>query len=121
VDKVVAFAKTAKMGNPSDPDTQVGPVTTPPQFQKILDCIAIGKGEGAQVALGGCRADKVRFCDGWFIEPTIFTGLHNRMRIAQSRTSVWLQPSRSHGIDERAALVRSRVKCQAKRTGHEMW
>ena len=83
VDRLVAFAKTAKMGNPADPETQVGPVTTPPQYKKILDYIAVGKLEGAQVALGGGPADKVRFGDGWFIEPTIFTGVTNRMRIAQ--------------------------------------
>jgi aldehyde dehydrogenase (NAD+) len=83
VDRLVAFAQTAKMGNPADPDTQVGPVTTPPQYQKILDYIAVGKNEGAQVALGGGPADKTRFGNGWFIEPTIFTAVNNRMRIAQ--------------------------------------
>jgi aldehyde dehydrogenase (NAD+) len=71
------------MGDPSDPETQVGPVTTPPQYRKVLDYIAVGKGEGAQVALGGAAADKARFGDGWFIEPTIFTSVNNRMRIAQ--------------------------------------
>lgn len=83
VDKLVAFAKTARMGDPADPDTQVGPVTTPPQYKKILDYIAIGKEEGATVALGGGPADKARFGEGWFVEPTIFTGVNNKMRIAQ--------------------------------------
>jgi (Z)-2-((N-methylformamido)methylene)-5-hydroxybutyrolactone dehydrogenase len=83
VDKLIAFARTAKMGDPSDFDTQVGPVTTPPQYKKILDYIDIGRDEGARVALGGGPADKERFGDGWFIEPTIFTGVSNEMRIAQ--------------------------------------
>jgi (Z)-2-((N-methylformamido)methylene)-5-hydroxybutyrolactone dehydrogenase len=83
VDKLVAFAHTAKMGDPTDYDTQVGPVTTPPQYKKILDYIAVGRDEGAQVALGGGPADKEKFGDGWFIQPTIFTGVNNKMRIAQ--------------------------------------
>jgi aldehyde dehydrogenase (NAD+) len=83
VDKLVAFARTAKMGDPTDYDTQVGPVTTPPQYKKILDYIGIGRDEGAQVALGGGPADKAQFGDGWFIQPTVFTGVNNRMRIAQ--------------------------------------
>ena len=83
VDKLVAFARTARMGDPTDYDTQVGPVTTLPQYKKILDYIAVGRGEGAQVALGGGPADKERFGDGWFIQPTIFTGVNNKMRIAQ--------------------------------------
>ena len=83
VDKLVAFARTARMGDPTDYDTQVGPVTTPPQYKKILDYIALGRDEGATVALGGGPADKQRFGDGWFIQPTIFTGVNNKMRIAQ--------------------------------------
>jgi (Z)-2-((N-methylformamido)methylene)-5-hydroxybutyrolactone dehydrogenase len=83
VDKLVTFAKTARMGDPSDPGTQVGPVTTPQQFRKILDYLDIGKGEGASVALGGAAADPQRFGGGRFVEPTIFTNVSNRMRIAQ--------------------------------------
>jgi aldehyde dehydrogenase (NAD+) len=83
VDKLVAFARTAKMGNPMNADTQVGPVTNPPQFRKILDYLEIAKGEGAQPVLGGAKANRPECGDGWFVEPTIFTGVNNRMRIAQ--------------------------------------
>ena len=83
VEKLVAFAKTAKMGDPMHLDTQVGPVTNPPQFEKILKYIDIAKGEGAQAVLGGSRATRPECGDGWFVEPTIFTGVNNSMRIAQ--------------------------------------
>src|SRR5262245_55412957 len=81
VDKLVAFAKTAKMGNPMSADTQVGPITTPPQYQKVLQYIDVAKGEGANAALGGAKATGLG--DGWFVQPTIFTGVNNQMRIAQ--------------------------------------
>lgn len=55
IDKRVAFPLTAKTGDPTTYDTQVGPVTTPSQYKKILDYIAAGRAEGAQVALGGSR------------------------------------------------------------------
>ena len=80
VDKLVAFAKTARIGDPMSIDTQVGPVTTPPQFQKVLDYLDIAKSEGAKTALGGKRAEQF---GGYFVEPTIFTGVKNSMRIAQ--------------------------------------
>jgi acyl-CoA reductase-like NAD-dependent aldehyde dehydrogenase len=83
VEKLVAFAKTAKMGNPMDINTQVGPVTNKPQFEKILKYIDIAKGEGAQPVLGGARATRPECGTGWFVEPTIFTGVNNAMRIAQ--------------------------------------
>ena len=83
VEKLVAFAKTAKMGDPMNMDTQVGPVTNPPQFEKILNYIDIAKGEGAKAVLGGTRATRPECGNGWFVEPTIFTGVKNSMRIAQ--------------------------------------
>jgi acyl-CoA reductase-like NAD-dependent aldehyde dehydrogenase len=81
VEKLVAFAKTAKMGDPMSTDTQVGPITTPPQYKKVLDYIDIARGEGAKVALGGAKA--ADFGEGYFVQPTIFTGVKNTMRIAQ--------------------------------------
>ncbi len=83
IEKLVAFAKTAKMGNPMSLDTQVGPVTNRPQFEKILKYIDIAKSEGAKPVLGGARATRPECGDGWFVEPTIFTGVKNTMRIAQ--------------------------------------
>ena len=83
VDRLVALAKTAQMGDPMLPQTQVGPVTTRPQFEKILDYLTIAKGEGAEAALGGSRAARPQCGNGWFVEPTIFTNVNNQMRIAQ--------------------------------------
>ena len=83
VEKLVAFARAAKMGNPMNLDTQIGPVTNPPQFKKILDYIDIARNEGAKPVLGGGRATRPECGSGWFVEPTIFTGVRNSMRIAQ--------------------------------------
>jgi len=83
VQKLLALAKTAQMGNPMDAGTQVGPVTTRPQYQKILSYLEVAKGEGAQCVLGGGPATRSECGEGWFIEPTIFTGVSNDMRIAQ--------------------------------------
>jgi aldehyde dehydrogenase (NAD+) len=83
LEKLVAFARTAKMGNPMHPDTQIGPVTNKPQFEKILRYIDIAKSEGARPVLGGARAERPECGSGWFVEPTIFEGVTNRMRIAQ--------------------------------------
>lgn len=84
VDRLVAFARTARMGDPMDPGTQVGPVTTPPQYEKILKYIDVAKGEGAKCVLGGGPGSGPECGDSpWFVQPTIFTDVTNRMRIAQ--------------------------------------
>jgi (Z)-2-((N-methylformamido)methylene)-5-hydroxybutyrolactone dehydrogenase len=83
LDKLVSFAKTARMGNPMDAGTQIGPVTNKPQLEKILAYIDIAKSEGARAVLGGSRASRPECGSGWFVEPTIFAGVRNSMRIAQ--------------------------------------
>lgn len=83
VEKLVAFARTAKMGDPMDASTQVGPVTNLPQLQKITSYIDIAKAEGATCLLGGKRPAGAQLQQGWFVEPTIFSNVDNSMRIAQ--------------------------------------
>lgn len=83
LEKIVALAKTARMGDPLATSTQVGPVTTPPQLQKILGYIDIAKNEGAECVLGGGRPSDPMLGNGWFVEPTIFASVRNDMRIAQ--------------------------------------
>ena len=83
MDKLLALARTARMGDPLDDATQVGPITTRPQYDKVLDYISVARDEGAVCVLGGGPAVRPECGDGWFVEPTIFTGVAPRMRIAQ--------------------------------------
>ena len=78
---LVDFMRDVKLGDPSQSDTQIGPIATRPQFEKVLSYIEIAKNEGATCVLGGrSRPD---LGAGLFVEPTIFTGVRNDMRIAQ--------------------------------------
>ena len=83
VDRLIEFARDDRVGDPMSLDTQVGPVTTQPQYEKILGYLDVAKDEGATCVLGGAKADRPECGSGWFVEPTIFTGVDNRMRIAQ--------------------------------------
>jgi acyl-CoA reductase-like NAD-dependent aldehyde dehydrogenase len=83
VERLVKAAGAAKLGNPRLATTQVGAITTRPQHPKVLDYISIGKNEGAKIALGGTVAEVEGSNSGLFILPSIFTGVSNRMRIAQ--------------------------------------
>lgn len=83
VERLLAVARTARMGDPMSADTQVGPVTTPPQYQKILEYIDIARKEGATAVMGGGKGTAPECGKGWFVQPTIFTDVTNGMRIAQ--------------------------------------
>lgn len=83
VDRLVETASKARLGDPKSFETQVGPVTTPPQYDKVLNYIEIAKGEGAHCILGGGPAGADEGGGKYFVKPTIFDGVDNRMRIAQ--------------------------------------
>lgn len=78
---LVEFMRDVKLGDPALPETQMGPIATRPQFEKIMEYVRIAKAEGARCVLGGNGRPDLG-C-GLFVEPTIFTGVRNDMRIAQ--------------------------------------
>ncbi|ATW24791.1 aldehyde dehydrogenase family protein [Candidatus Formimonas warabiya] len=83
VDGLIAKFKLVKVGNGLDPDTKMGPVIDGAQLQKNLDYVEIGKQEGARLAFGGTRLTEGDYGKGFFLAPTLFIDVDNRMRIAQ--------------------------------------
>jgi aldehyde dehydrogenase (NAD+) len=81
VGELVAFMGQVKLGDPALAETQMGPISTRPQFDKVMQYIAVARQEGARCVLGGnSRPD---LGAGLFVEPTIFVDVRNSMRIAQ--------------------------------------
>lgn len=78
---VAEKAKRIKVGHPLDPQTVVGPLIHPVHEKKVLEYIGIGKSEGATVAAGGSKFEGPG--GGCYVNPTLFTGANNKMRIAQ--------------------------------------
>ena len=76
-------ASRLKLGDGLQKATDVGPVINQSQFNKILKYIEIGKKEGAKLMLGGKACQKGDCSKGYFVEPTIFSGVTPEMRIAQ--------------------------------------
>ncbi len=74
---------TIRSGDPMLPSTQLGPQASKVQRDQVLRYIEVGKSEGATVAIGGGAAEVAGFEKGQFVQPTIFTDVDNRMRIAQ--------------------------------------
>ena len=82
LEKLVARAKKMQPADPLDPKTRLGAIVSQEQMQNVLSYIEAGKQEGAQIVAGGSRA-RVDGDKGFFIEPTIFAGVNNDMKIAQ--------------------------------------
>jgi aldehyde dehydrogenase (NAD+) len=79
VERAKEVVQKKKVGDPFDPDTFYGPHTTNKQFDKTMECIRIGREEGARLVCGGKRiGDK-----GFYVEPTIFADVTDDMKIAK--------------------------------------
>src|ERR1700733_1470681 len=79
VERLVARAKSMRLGNPMDPSTSMGPLVSSGQMHRVLDYIDIGKRQGASLAAGGERVGEA----GYFVAPTVFTDVEHSMRISQ--------------------------------------
>jgi len=78
---VVEAIKAWKPGNPLDPNTNIGALADNQQMSTVLSYIEAGKAEGARVLVGGKRV--LEESGGLYVEPTIFDGVDNSMKIAQ--------------------------------------
>ena len=76
-------ASTIPMGNPLDPNTQLGPLASSSRLEEILAAIAIAKEAGAVVQCGGEKASGEGLANGNFLPPTILTNITPEMRVAQ--------------------------------------
>ncbi len=81
MEKVMDIAKGIKVGNPLDPQTRMGAIVDREQMDKVLRYIGLGQQEGAQLVLGGKQLQTEE--GGYYVEPTIFDQVDNKMTIAQ--------------------------------------
>ena len=81
VSSLVDATGAMKLGHPLDDETGMGPVVSEEQLERVTGYIDIGKSEGAEIATGGERATELG--DGYYVQPTVFTGVRNDMKIAQ--------------------------------------
>src|SRR3546814_88417 len=87
-----------------DAATNVGPITTPGEYRKVLDYIDVARSEGARCVLGGKPATGEGIRGGQFVEPTVFVDVTNEMRIA--REEVFGPVLSVIGFDDEADAVR---------------
>jgi acyl-CoA reductase-like NAD-dependent aldehyde dehydrogenase len=81
VDALAAMMRSAKVGDPNEPDTLIGPLVSSRQRDRVEEYIAAGREEGARVVVGGRRPEGLD--RGYYVEPTLFDGVQPWMRIAQ--------------------------------------
>ena len=82
VDAVADLVKGLAVGDPNDPATDIGPLVTARQQERVEKYIALGQEEGARLVTGG-NGHPTGLSTGWYVQPTVFADVDNGMRIAQ--------------------------------------
>ncbi|SFK23863.1 aldehyde dehydrogenase family protein [Celeribacter neptunius] len=83
VEKLANFTKALKVGDPLDLATELGPVVSQEQMDRIMGYLDLGREQGASVAAGGTRVKHGGLESGYFIEPTVFCNVDDDMKIAR--------------------------------------
>lgn len=83
IERLIEKTKALKIGDPADPETQIGALINKTHFEKVMSYIELGKEQGAELRYGGNQV-KVPGCEGgYFVEPTIFVSNKEEDRIVK--------------------------------------
>jgi aldehyde dehydrogenase (NAD+) len=83
VDGLADFARSLRVGNSLDPDTQIGPIVSEAQLDRVTGYLEVGQEEGARLLAGGSRLTEGDLANGYFVPPTVFADVEDEMRIAR--------------------------------------
>ncbi|NDZ18917.1 betaine-aldehyde dehydrogenase [Variovorax sp. WS11] len=82
LERLVAFARGLKVGDPLDPQTQLGPLVTRAQLDRVRGYLEAGKSQGARLMTGGGGISDAALAEGYFVAPTVFSDVRPDMKIA---------------------------------------
>ncbi|MDO0976488.1 aldehyde dehydrogenase [Mycolicibacterium frederiksbergense] len=102
VDALAALADGLVVGDPLQKSTDIGPLVSRRQQERVLEYIDIGRSEAKLVAGGGIPADQPR---GWFVSPTVFADVDNSSRIAQEEIFGPVLTVIPYGTDQEAVDI----------------
>lgn len=83
LERLIRRVSAMRIGDPMDPNTQIGPLVSEQHMHKVLGYIARGRAEGAQMLIGGNRLTSGALANGYFVAPTVFDGCHDDMAIVR--------------------------------------
>ncbi|MER9067108.1 aldehyde dehydrogenase family protein [Mesorhizobium sp. M0902] len=83
VERLAAYAKGLRVGDGIDPATEIGPLVSEKQLQRVTGYLEAGTAEGAKLVTGGTRLVEGALAAGNFVAPTVFAGVSDNMKIAR--------------------------------------
>ena len=101
--KVADRARSIRLGDPFDPASEMGPLATGQQRDRVLDVVADARSEGAELICGGKAPEGLG--EGFFVQPTVFTGVTRDMRLAREEVFGPVAAFFAFDTEEEAILI----------------
>ena len=105
VDRFVERSASYALGDPLEEGTTMGPLTSAERVETVTEYVAVGRQEGATLQTGGGRPDDPALAEGFYVEPAVFTGVENDMRVASEEIFGPVQTIQSFGSYEEAISI----------------
>lgn len=105
LERFIALAKSIRIGDPLNPDTEMGPLTSMVHRDRVLDYVAIARAEGGDVLTGGKAPDDPSLTEGFYVEPTIVRAGSHLDRIAQEEVFGPFVTILTFSADEQAVRI----------------
>jgi aldehyde dehydrogenase (NAD+) len=83
LDGMAKVAASLQVGNSLDPSTDIGPLVSAAQLERVTGYLDLAVAEGAKAVTGGARLSSGGLADGYFVEPTVYSEVHDDMRVVQ--------------------------------------
>lgn len=83
IERVKIKVEALRLGDPALQSSQMGPINSASQYQRVLRYVGFGKEDGATLLTGGKRPDGAEFARGYWVQPTVFAGVTPDMRLAK--------------------------------------
>ena len=83
VERLSALARTLRIGDGAEPETEIGPLVSEKQLRRVEGYIESGRAEGARMVAGGKRPSDASLASGYFVEPTVFSNVNDDMLIVR--------------------------------------
>jgi acyl-CoA reductase-like NAD-dependent aldehyde dehydrogenase len=103
VEMAAELARSLQVGDPLDPKTDIGAIVDDTQLGRIMEYVHLGKQEGARLVSGGRRLHEKS--GGFFVEPTVFDNVDNRMRLAREEIFGPVISTIEFGDDDEAVRI----------------
>src|SRR5262249_27165122 len=107
LEKFIGLAKSIRIGNPADPETELGPLTSAMHRDRVMAYCKVARDEGGEILIGGRAPQKEELSRGYYVEPTVVRAKYTDRVCREEVFGPFVTVSIFHDEDEAMAIANS--------------